>query len=90
MTIKQNHLTESDLNRLVNVNRQFLHTLLGHEKQLKKACAQLFAAAEKGTEHGEAAFSLLNEVRDRRRLVRTERMHFEGLQRRLKKMQRGQ
>lgn len=90
MTIKQNHLTESDVNRLVGINKTFLHNLLAHEKQLKDAAAKLFAQSVKGTELGEAAFVVMNQVRDARRKIREQRIPFERIQRNLKKMQRGQ
>lgn len=90
MTIKQNHLTEADVNRLVSMNKNFLHVLLANEKTLKKAAARLFAHAEKGTSAGKEAFELMNEVRDQRRSIREQRIQFEKIQRNLKKMQRGQ
>lgn len=90
MTIKQNHLTEADVNRLVSMNKNFLHVLLANEKTLKKVAAQLFTHAEKGTKSGEEAFQLMNEVRDQRRSIREQRIQFEKIQRNLKKMQRGQ
>lgn len=89
MTIK-NHLTEADINRLISMNKNFLHDLLAVETELKNSATTLFQFAEKGTVIGEASFQTMNNVRDTRRECKVVRKNFEGIQRRLKKMQRGQ